>query len=68
MSHETNPIQEEQPMRSWYDFTEEENSEFRKRMPCEVRVKFTNGEIIGFYPLKQCCSMPAQLPITYYLS
>lgn len=68
MSDETNPKQEEQQLRSWYDLTEEEKSEFMKRMACEVRVKFTNGEIIGFNPFRQLCSFPAQYNITYYTS
>lgn len=54
--------------RSWNDLTEEEKNEIRKRMDCEVKVKFTSGEIIGFNPFRQCCSMPPKYTVTYYTS
>lgn len=54
--------------RSWNELTEEEKNEFRKRMACEVRVKFTSGEIIGFNPFRECCSMPPKYTVTYYTS
>lgn len=51
---------EKSNQRSWDDLTEEEKEEFIKRMEAEVKVKFTNGVIIGFNPFTLCCSMPAQ--------
>ena len=53
-------VVEEPKQKSWNDLTKEEKSEFFKRMEGEVKVKFASGEIIGFNPFKQCCSMPAQ--------
>lgn len=68
MSEETNSTQEEEPMRTLNDLTKEEKSEFWKRMECEVRVKFTSGEIIGFNPFRQYFSFPAKYTVTYYTS
>lgn len=53
-------VVEEPKQRSWSDLTKEEKADFFKKMEAEVKVKFASGEIIGFNPFKQCCSLPAQ--------
>ena len=57
---------EEPKQRSWNDLTKEEKSDFFKKMEAEVKVKFASGEIIGFNPFKQCCSMPAKYQYRNY--
>lgn len=52
--------------KSWNDLTEEEKSDFFKKMKAEVKVKFASGEIIGFNPFKECCSMPPQYQFKNY--
>ena len=44
----------------WDILTDEQKRDFFEKINTEVKVKFASGEIIGFNPFKQCCSMPAQ--------
>ena len=54
---------EEPKQNSWNDIP---NEEFFKKVKAEVKVKFTSGEIIGFTPFKQCCSIPPQYHLKNY--
>jgi len=53
-------------MKDWSDLSKEEKQEFIKRMDCEVKVKFSSGEIIGFNPFKVCASFPTQYLVKNY--